>query len=242
MSWPADGGRAIAIPAGRAKVIGVWFAAGVPTITVTDRTVSPARNVNTAVPSVPVTISSVVTLSPALIAAAVAVATAGLLLVTETGVAVPAGTDKMVTATLTWRPAAVNTCPADGGSAIASPTSSANAVTVCPTMGSLTDTIATAVPRADVAMIVTLPTAAPTREGGSLGHVAHAAIDTSSAVSPAASTRFPLPGTTTDALLAVTLMGRSSASGAGSDKRSVPVCPRGRPDTVGVTRSTGSTS
>ncbi len=72
-----------------------------PTKTVSDRTSAPAVIVSTAIPSLMASIDSVVTCCPAAIVDAVAVATAGLLLVTLTGVIAPAGADRIVTTVVT---------------------------------------------------------------------------------------------------------------------------------------------
>src|SRR5688500_7526849 len=86
---PTNGRSGRAMPTAGATTIGVWLAAGVPTITVTLRTNVPALRVRTAAPSAPDVIVSVISCSPGCTADAVAVATAGALLLTDTASAVP---------------------------------------------------------------------------------------------------------------------------------------------------------
>src|SRR5687768_7232936 len=57
---PMNGGEGMLTPTADGSGMGVWVAEGVPTITVTDLTVSPARSVSKAVPSFPATTVSVV--------------------------------------------------------------------------------------------------------------------------------------------------------------------------------------
>src|SRR5882762_5735625 len=59
MISPSDAGGRITTPTGGARTGGVMLGGGVPTMTVSERTLAPARSVITAVPGVPVAIVSV---------------------------------------------------------------------------------------------------------------------------------------------------------------------------------------
>src|SRR5206468_2430303 len=65
ISIPAEGADGTMIPTGGATIAGTLPAGGVPTITVSSRTVEPARNVRNATPCDPVATMSAATCDPA---------------------------------------------------------------------------------------------------------------------------------------------------------------------------------
>jgi len=65
MISPSEAGGRITTPTSGATTGGVVPAGGVPTMTVSERTLAPARSVITAVPGVPVAIVSVAVSEPA---------------------------------------------------------------------------------------------------------------------------------------------------------------------------------
>ena len=87
ISIPAEGADGTTIPAGGATIGGTLPAGGVPTITVSSRTVAPTRNVRNATPFAPVATISGATCDPdGTTTGPTTLATAGSLLVTLTGV------------------------------------------------------------------------------------------------------------------------------------------------------------
>src|SRR5439155_1663524 len=155
MSCPSDCGLSTVTSTGGAMIGGTLPAGGVPTITVSPRTSVPARRVSSAVPVVPVVIVSVAVCEPARTPnAPTTVATAGSLLVTVTGVSTAAGVGSSGTVSV-WRPlVGAKSRPRERGGWATSPTAEASTLTVCCETGSLTETIAPAMPRLEVAMTV----------------------------------------------------------------------------------------
>ena len=102
---------------------GTLPAGGGPTITVSPRTSVPARSVSNAVPAVPVVTVSVAVSEPARTTTVPStVATAGLVLVTVTGVSAAAGVGSIGTVTVCWPLARASSRPMDrGGRACAAP-------------------------------------------------------------------------------------------------------------------------
>src|SRR5205809_426574 len=162
MSCPSDWGLSTVTSTGSATIGGTVPAGGGPTITVSPRTSVPARSVSNAVPAVPVVTVSVAASEPARTTTAPStVATAGSLLVTVTGVSIVAGVGNSGTVSVCWPLAGASSRPRERGSWATSPTAGASTLTVCCETGSLTETIAPARPRLEVAMTVVFPTAAP---------------------------------------------------------------------------------
>src|SRR5256885_5116665 len=123
MISPSDAGGRITTPTGGARTGGVMLGGGVPTMTVSERTLAPARSVITAVPGVPAAIVSVAVSEPAgMTTVPTTRATPSFVLVTVTGVSWVAGVENSGTVNVCWRPASLMTCPAEGGRRIARPT------------------------------------------------------------------------------------------------------------------------
>ena len=162
MSCPSDCGFSTVTSTGGATIGGTLPAGGGPTITVSPRTSVPARRVSSAVPAVPVVIVNVAVSEPAgTTTAPSTVATAGSVLVTVTGVSIVAGAGNSGTVSVCWPLAGASSRPRERGGWATSPTAGASTLTVCCETGSLTETIAPARPRLEVAMTVVFPTAAP---------------------------------------------------------------------------------
>ena len=164
---------------GGASTSGAMPDGGGPTNTVNDRTTLPARSVRTATPLPTAWMVRSAVRWPGCIALTVAVATAGLLDVTLTssGTVPSSGSLRSCTAIVDCWAAAVNACPAEGGVEIERPAGAESADTCCPATGSLTETVATASPRADRAITAVLPAALPASTG-SHGHEVQAVTST----------------------------------------------------------------
>src|SRR5439155_655259 len=162
MISPSDRGLSTVTSTGDATIGGTLPAGGVPTITVSPRTSVPACSVSSAVPPAPPAPRSAAVCEPAgTTTAPTTVATAGSLLVTVTGVSTAAGVGSSGTVSVCRPLVGAKSRPRERGDWATSPTAGASTLTVCCETGSLTETIAPARPRLEVAMTVVFPTAAP---------------------------------------------------------------------------------